>query len=116
MNLSTKPPKRWTAAVNSANSSFCRVRISSGSSCSLSEVKPLRSANSTVTGRRSASASGPASCGGRPLPSPATTEALAVPAATAGTGGGAAGRAVGFGAPATAAPHWGQNAKSGAQG
>ena len=35
-----------------------KVRISSGSSCSLNVVKPLRSANSTVTVRRSASVSG----------------------------------------------------------
>ncbi len=65
MNLSTKPPQCWTAAVNSSNSSFCSVRINSGSSRSLSAVKPLRSANNTVTVRRSASVSGLAGWGAR---------------------------------------------------
>src|SRR5438105_669911 len=56
-NFSTKPSRRWIVAAISSNSSDCKLRTSSGSSSSLSDVKPQRSANSTVTGRRSDSGS-----------------------------------------------------------
>ena len=54
----------------SANSSPCSARTSSGSSVSESAVKPHRSANSTVTGRRSELVSllGTAAAGANGLP------------------------------------------------
>ena len=78
---------RWPRAMVS-NSAFWNARTVSGSSRSASEVKPVRSANSTVTWRRSASFSG----------------------FGAGAGAGAGG---GEGGAARALPQRGQNAKAG---
>src|SRR5437773_3895866 len=57
-NFSTKPSSRWIVADIASNSSTCNARRSSGSSVSLNAVKPDKSANSTVTGRRSDAAAG----------------------------------------------------------
>jgi hypothetical protein len=53
MNFSTTPSRASTSAVSSAKVSVMMVRSSSGSMCSARVENPTRSANSTVTGRRS---------------------------------------------------------------
>src|SRR5262245_10087993 len=82
------------ASASIVNRSFWNERTSSGSSRSPSDVKPDTSANSTVTSRRSASADADVGVG------------RVAGLATAGGGAGFASRDV---------PHFGQNAKSGAQ-
>src|SRR2546425_7328246 len=90
-NFSTNPSNRAISADMAWNRSFWNARTSSGSERSLSAVKPERSANSTVTGRRSASA-------------PWLGDVAAGPR-VADTG--STGRAA-----VNADPHFGQNAKS----
>ena len=92
-NFSTNPSNRAISADIAWNRSFWNARTSSGSTRSLSAVKPERSAKSTVTGRRSASAPGAADLAAGPR----------------GADTGSAGRAA-----VNADPHLGQNAKSGA--
>jgi hypothetical protein len=78
----------------------------SGSNRSLKAVKPLRSANSTVTVRRSASPAGPSGA-----------VRMAVGAVALDMAAGAeAGRPSVAAPPSTREPHFGQKAKSGAHG
>ena len=62
MNFSTTPPCRSTASDAVAKYSLRMVRTSSGSRPSASGVDPTRSANSTVTRRRSVPWSGATGC------------------------------------------------------
>ena len=54
MNLSTNPPQRVTQSHSGPRQPAIRSRTASASSSSVSGVKPDRSANRTVTIRRSA--------------------------------------------------------------
>src|SRR3989475_279317 len=63
MNFSTVPPYRVISSRIAAKKRAISARIGSGSSCLVTRVEPARSANSTVTTRRSAA---PAPCSGVP--------------------------------------------------
>src|SRR5713226_3301322 len=85
--------------------------MTSGSSCSERVVKPLRSANRTVTVRRSAS---PVKAG--MVGAGATGAGRNGSGEAEGDGGGAAGSAsIGWDVAPCFCPHFGQNAKSGGQ-